>query len=146
MHNDHLSPSSIGSLSAGTGWLIALAGACVAAVTGYISIWGAIAVMGLACFASTFMTKATKGTGVGIVFVSNILFTVLIALVIKSQADAVIAEELTKAGETSALAKGAGETAGVFAMILGAAIASVPAFFVSLVGSLIGAGVRPKRV
>jgi hypothetical protein len=137
---------SPGSLGAGTAWLIAIVGACVAAVTGYVSIWGSIAVMGLACFAAAFMTKATKGAGVGIVFVSNILFTVLIALVIKSQADAVIADELAKSGETSALAKGAGETAGVFAMILGAAIASVPAFFVSLVGSLIGSGVRPKRM
>lgn len=132
-----------GSANAGSAWAIALGGACVATGAAYVSIWAAIAVMGLACFASTFMTKASKGAGVGIVFVSNVLFTVLVAMVIRSQAAAVIDESIASSGDTSALTKAAGETAGTFAMILGAAVASVPAFILSFVGSLVGASVRP---
>lgn len=131
------------SMSPGTAWLIALVGAGVSAAAAYGSAWAAIGLMGVACFASTFLTKASKGAGFAVVFVSNVVFTVLVAWVIKSQADAVIAEELARSGETSALAKGAGETAGVFAMIIGAAVVSVPAFILSVIGSLVGASVRP---
>lgn len=131
-------------MSAGNAWLIALVGAGLAAATAYATAWGAIAVMGLACFASTFLTKASKGAGFGVVFVSNVMFTVLVAMVIKSQADAVIAEELVRSGDTSAIAKGAGETVGVFAMVIGAAVVSVPAFILSVIGSLVGASVRPR--
>lgn len=134
---------SPGSMSAGSAWLIALVGAGASALAAYGSAWAAIGLMGVACFASTFLTKASKGAGFGVVFVSNVVFTILVAMVIKSQADAVIAEELARSGDTSALAKGAGETAGVFAMIIGAAVVSVPAFIVSVVGSLVGASVRP---
>lgn len=132
-----------GSATAGSGWIIALGGACVAAGAAYASIWAAIGLMGLACFASTFMTRASKGAGVGIVFVSNIVFTVLVAMVIRSQVAAVIDESIASSGDASALTKAAGETAGTFAMLLGAAVASVPAFILSLVGSLVGASARP---
>ena len=131
-------------MSVGAGWSIGVVGAGMAAAVGFVSLWSAVAVVTAAMFASTFLTKASRSAGISIVFVANVLFTVLIALVIRSQADAAIAESIAQSGESGLLVESVGETASAFTMIVGAAAVSVPTFILSLVGSLLGTAVRPR--
>ncbi|MCB9598783.1 MAG: hypothetical protein H6722_15000 [Sandaracinus sp.] len=142
-----------GSMAAKNAWLLmlgasVLAGALAVFANGWLGV-GLIAVGG---FLSTFLTKASKGLGIGAAFVGSTLYAIVFAVggilmldSMMADANAELATQLQGQGAAAAQAGTAMMGAlGTGAIIFGAVVSGIVAFVVGLIAAIVGASARPK--
>ena len=136
-----------GSMETKATWMFALGAGILAGVVQLLGL-GIVGLLLLAVggFLSTFMTKASKGLGIGAGFVASILYCVFVAIATMNAADAAMAEASAgMTGTDAQVASAVGDGIGFIGAVIGSIVSLVIGFIIMLVTSLIGAVARPKQ-